>query len=130
MTGRLRTIPDTVEEFTGFVIGLDLLGGDLLGFGSVNTYVANGKARVRTVRLPLGYNHVTVPVTAHLVESEEVKTWINEYVPSDEPELDVKLEGNTSHILWAADVWYSVKKHWVLELQRLITAKRMMIHAR
>ena len=37
MSGRLRTIPDTTVEFTGFVIGMDLLGGDLLGFGPANT---------------------------------------------------------------------------------------------
>jgi hypothetical protein len=130
MTGRLRSVPDTVKEFTGFVIAMDLIGGDLLGFGPVNAYVANGKARVRNVRLPVGYNHVTVPVTAHLVESQEIKDWINEYVPSEDPELKVPLRGNTSHILWAADVWHSVKKHWVLELQRVITAKRMMTHDR
>ncbi len=130
MTGRLRSIPDTVKEFTGFVIAMDLLGGDLLGFGSVNAYSANGKARVRNVRLPFGYNHVTVPVTAHLVESQEIRDWINDYVPSEDPELNVQLKGDTRHILWAADVWYSVKKHWVLELQRVITAKRMMTHDR
>jgi hypothetical protein len=27
-------------------------------------------------------------------------------------------------VLWAADVWHSVKKHWTLEAQRLIRAKR------
>jgi hypothetical protein len=32
------------------------------------------------------------------------------------------------HILWAADVWYSIKKHWVLELQRRIRAKRASAH--
>jgi len=30
---------------------------------------------------------------------------------------------DSSHILWAAGVWYSIKKHWVLELQRLLGAK-------
>ena len=28
------------------------------------------------------------------------------------------------NVLWAADVWYSVKKHWRLEAQRLIRARR------
>ena len=28
-------------------------------------------------------------------------------------------------MLWAADVWYSIKKHWVIEAQRLIKARRM-----
>jgi hypothetical protein len=130
MIDKLRTIPDTTAAFTGFIIGMDLWGGDMLGFGSANRYAPNGKAEVRNVRLPLGYNHVTVPVTAHLVESQETKDWVNNYIPTDEPELTVKLNGSTSNIIWAADVWYSVKKHWVLELQRLILAKRNMGHAR
>jgi len=124
MTGRLRSIPDTTLEFTGFVIGLDPIGGDLFGFGPVNRYAANGKAAVRNVRLPIGYNHVTVPVTSHLAESQEIRDWINHYVPTEEPELNVTFQSSSKNILWAADVWYSIKKHWVLELQRLIRAKR------
>jgi hypothetical protein len=27
-------------------------------------------------------------------------------------------------VLWAADVWHSIKKHWCLEAQRLIRAQR------
>jgi hypothetical protein len=27
-------------------------------------------------------------------------------------------------VLWAADVWHSIKKHWALEAQRLVTARR------
>jgi hypothetical protein len=30
----------------------------------------------------------------------------------------------SSNAVWAADVWYSVKRHWVLEAQRLIRARR------
>jgi hypothetical protein len=124
MTGRLRSIPDTTLEFTGFVIGLDPIGGDLFGFGPVNRYAANGKAEVRNVRLPIGYNHVTVPATSHLAESQEIRDWINAYVPTEEPELNVTFQSSSKNILWAADVWHSIKKHWVLELQRLIRAKR------
>ena len=130
MTARLRSIPDTAAEFTGFTIPMDLLGGDLLGYGSANQYVADGVARVRNVRLPFGYSHGKVPMTAHLVESEEIKDWINHYIPEDKPELDVELKGDTHHILWAADVWCSVKRHWVLELQHLIMTKRKMTYAR
>jgi len=129
MIGKLRTIPDTTVEFTGFVIGMDLLGGDLLGFGPANTYEANGKAEIRNVRLPLGYNHVTVPVTSHLAESQETKDWINQYVPSEAPQVNVAFQSSSSNILWAADVWHSIKKHWVLELQRVIRAKRDMVNA-
>lgn len=127
MNGKLRSIPDSVEEFTGFYMGMDVLGGDLLGFGPMNKYKANGMANVRNVKLPVGYGHVTIPGTRHLAESQEIRDWINNYIPSEEPELTVTFESSSEHILWAADVWHSIKKHWVLELQRLIRAKQKLI---
>jgi hypothetical protein len=27
-------------------------------------------------------------------------------------------------VLWAADVWYSIKKHWCIEAQKLVRAQR------
>ncbi len=126
MTGKLRSIPDSVEDFTGFYMGLDLIGGDLLGFGTVNKYKPNGVANVRNVRLPVGYSHVTVPTTRHLAESQEIREWINSYIATEEPELTVEFESSTVNILWAADVWYSIKKHWTLEAQRMIRTKRNM----
>jgi hypothetical protein len=33
-------------------------------------------------------------------------------------------------VLWAADVWHSIKKHWCLEAQRLIRAQRESDDAR
>jgi hypothetical protein len=121
---KLRTIPDSVEEFTGFYMGLDPVGGDLFGFGALNKFKANGKAYVRNVNLPLGYNHLMVPATKHLAESQEIRDWINNYLPVEEPQETVKFESSSKRILWAADVWHSIKKHWVLELKRLIRAKR------
>jgi len=119
---RLRRIPDSVEEFTGFYT-LDPIGGDLFGFAPLNRYHANGKAAVRNVRLPVGYNHVTVPNTRHLLEDRQIMDWIDAYAPSEQPKCDVKFDGDSGNILWAADVWHSVKKHWVLELQRLARAQ-------
>lgn len=124
MFGRLRTIPDTVLEFTGFYMGLDLLGGDLAGFGSANKYRPAGNAKIRNVKLPVGYNHVGVPFTEHLAKTQEIRDWINNYIPSEEPELTVQFKASTTNILWAADVWHSIKKHWCLEVQHLILAKR------
>jgi len=128
MCFRLHTIPDSVEEFTGFCKGRDLLGGDFLGYGSANHYQPNGKATVRNVWLPTEYKHGSIPDTKHLLKSQEMKDWINNYRPASElivtPQLDREFEADSSHILWAADVWFSIKKHWVLELQRLIRAKR------
>jgi hypothetical protein len=31
------------------------------------------------------------------------------------------------HVMWAADVWYSIKKHWCLEAQTLIRARRVAL---
>jgi pimeloyl-ACP methyl ester carboxylesterase len=121
---RLRSIPDSVEEFTGFSHQLDPIGGDLLGFSPVNRYRASGSAVVRNVRLPVGYSHVTVPNTRHLVKSQPIMDWINNYTPSEHPKCEAEFDASSKNILWAADVWYSVKKHWVLELQRLIRAQR------
>lgn len=129
MLGKLRTIPDTVEEFTGFYMGFDLIGGDLIGFGPANEFKANGRAKVRNVKLPLGYNHVIIPITKHLVEEQEKRDWINSYVPTDNPELNVEFKTSSMNILWAADVWHSIKRHWVIELQRFIRAQRAGQHA-
>ena len=83
-------------------------------------------AIVRNVRLPTSYAHTTIPSTSHLLKSQEIKDWINNYQPGHEPvethQVDVKFNTDSDHILWAADVWHSVKKHWVLELQRLLRA--------
>lgn len=128
MTFRLRTIPDSVEEFTGFCKELDLLGGDYLGYGSANHFKSAGTAAVRNVWLPTEYKHGEIPDTKHLLKGRQIRDWLSAYRPSDEPvstpRLDVQFDTDSHHILWAADVWYSVKKHWVLELQRLIRAQR------
>jgi hypothetical protein len=128
MTFNLHTIPDSVEEFTGFCKGWDLTGGDFLGYGSINYYKASGTAVVRNVWLPAAYRHGTVPETRHLLNDPRVVDWINRYRPSGEPvsrpRVEVKFDSDTRNLLWAADVWYSIKKHWVLELQQQIRAER------
>ncbi len=124
MLTKLRKIPDTVEEFTGFH---DLIGSDFLGFGRANKYYPLGSAIVRNVRLPAEYSHFTIPLTEHLAKNNTTKEWINKYVPTtEEPELTVEFDVNSNNILFAADIWYSIKKHWCIELQQLIRAKRKM----
>jgi hypothetical protein len=128
MTFRLRSIPDSVEEFTGFCKGMDLLGGDFLGYGPANLFKASGTAAVRNVWLPTEYKHGSIPDTKHLAQNPKMVDWINRYRPPSDaiarPKLDTDFDSDSSHILWAADVWYSIKKHWVLELQRGIRARR------
>ena len=89
-------------------------------------------AVVRNVRLPAWYKHVRVPDTAHLLKSQQIIDWINNYrppdTPYDEPHLEVEFDADSGNILWAQDVWYSIKKHWVLEVQRMIRATRSKVH--
>jgi hypothetical protein len=55
-----------------------------------------------------------------------MRDWINAYVPGADngnpPGAD---EGRGTNAFWAADVWFSIKKHWCLEAQRLIRARQM-----
>jgi hypothetical protein len=129
---KLRDIPDSVEEFTGFCKEWDLLGGDYLGYGPANYFKATGKAVVRNVWLPTAYKHGEIPDTEHLLKSQQIIDWINAYHPSAKPldtlQLNVSFNEDSNHILWAADVWFSIKKHWVLELQRLIRAQNSQAH--
>jgi alpha-beta hydrolase superfamily lysophospholipase len=119
MAGRLRTIPDTVEDFTGYSLGVDLIAWDLPGAGG--TYRATGTARVRNVELPASYSHVTVAATADLAEDRAMREWLNAYVPGQNNGFPADAV-SVANALWAADVWYSIKKHWVIEAQRFLRA--------
>jgi len=70
MCMKLRRVPDSVEEFTGFYKGKDLLGGDYLGYGPANNFKSMGTAKVRNVRLPSAYRHGHIPDTQHLLQSQ------------------------------------------------------------
>lgn len=128
LTGRLRNIPPSVDAFTGYYMGLDLTGGDFAGFGPANCYNADGPIEIRNVRLPNGYPHGTVPSSEHLLASEELVQWINNYTPTNRPRLQVDFNSDSRHILFAADIWHDIRRHWVLELQRVIRAKRALRH--
>jgi hypothetical protein len=128
MVHRLRTIPDTVDDFTGFTIGVDLIALTFPGSRGASRFDHNGSAKVRNVVLPSSYNHVVVPATRELAASKAMRDWINAYVPgAKEAALP---PGPADNVLWAADVWYSIKKHWCLEAQRLIRARRAALAAK
>ena len=119
----LRKIPDTVEEFTGYFIELDLFALSFPGNPLDVPYEPNGTATVRNVKLPATYNHVFVPVTHELANDARVHAWVDDYVPGRDTSADPP-EFAGGAVLWAADVWYSIKKHWALEAQRLVRARR------
>src|SRR5262249_45602092 len=110
-----------------FQKSLDILGGDFLGFGSANEYYATGSAKVRNVRLPATSGHSTVPYVKNLLDQPQLKEWIASYRPSDPTtgasDFERERAGKNARVLWAAEVWHGIKKHWVLELQRLIRAE-------
>jgi hypothetical protein len=125
LAGRLRSIPDSVEEFTGYSIAGDPIAlTPPTGASSYDMYRQTGNAQVRNVNLPLGYNHVSVPNTDYLIEEPRKRDWINAYGSAKQTDAATIPGGDDDHILWAADVWHSIKKHWCLEAQRLIRAQR------
>ena len=120
LVGRLRTIPDTVDEFVGYWIDVDLWAWTFPGAEATRKFESGGNVRVRNVTLPATNNHVTLPVTADLADDPPIRAWIDAYRPGGAaPPANAG-----DNVLWAADVWHSVKKHWVLEAQRLIRARR------
>jgi hypothetical protein len=122
MLARLRDIPDTVAEFTGFSLEWDPIAGN---FGSAEPYRATGSARVRNVTLPAQASHLTLPRTQALALDPVTRDWINRYVPgTGAPALPTETQLDVANLLHAADIWYSVKKHWALEAQRLIRGWR------
>ena len=123
MAGKLKAIPDSVEDFTGYALGVDLIAWNLPGSGP--DYRANGAAKVRNVELPAEYSHVFVAQTSHLAREPAMRAWINAYAPGSVPELPTGV-ASTDNSLWAADVWYDIKKHWVIEAQRFVRAKRLI----
>jgi hypothetical protein len=123
----LRRIPDTVDEFTGYFIELDFFALSFPGNPLDVPYENNGTAIVRNITLPAATNHVLVPVTYDLAQNPPVRKWLNDYTPGRDIGATDLPEGTGGAALWAADVWYSIKKHWTLEVQRLVRARRALI---
>lgn len=125
MVGRLDSIPDSVDEFVGYSIALDLVALDFPD-SAADRFHSVGTALVRNVRLPASYSHIWIAVTEHLAHDPNMRAWINAYHP-DAVDLAPIPAGDSDNILWAADVWYGIKKHWCLEAQRLVRARRASI---
>ena len=77
-----------------------------------------------------GYLHVTVPVTGHLPDNAQFKAYIDAYRATTEKPDERTMPGSYSdNIYYAADNWFAIKKHWALELKRLVTARRSLVAA-
>ena len=123
MIGKMRNIPNTVDEFTGFFIAVDLIAWSFPGVNEQEVYEGKGRAHVRNVELPATYSHVFLPAVQELASDPETRARLDAYAPGKAGETGLENDRLTG-ALWAADVWYSIKRHWVTELQRLIRARR------
>jgi len=124
MLGKLRGIPDTVIDFTGYTIDWDPIAGT---FPGGEPYNALGSAHVRNVDLPAATSHVGLPDMRALAADPAARALIDAYRPP--PELsaaDAAATGDAGRLIAAADLWYSVKKHWCLDAQRAIQARRAL----
>lgn len=120
MLSKLRVIPDTVEEFSGFSIDWDPIAGTVPGS---DPYRASGTASVRNIALSATTSHIAMPQALELGRNAATRAWIEAYRPDhaalpDIPAIDLR------NIVHAADIWFSVKKHWCIEAQRYVRASR------
>jgi hypothetical protein len=120
MLAKLRSVPDTVDEFTGLSIEWDPIAGT---FPGAEPYATSGSAVVRNVTLPASYSHIGLPRTEHLAANVITRAWVDAYAPgSGAAALPDAAAVDRTNILHAADIWFSVKKRWCLEAQRLTHA--------
>ncbi|HQR10440.1 MAG TPA: hypothetical protein PLW68_03840 [Casimicrobiaceae bacterium] len=115
MISKLRRIPDTAIDFTGFSIPWDPIAGTL---ADPEPYVAVGTARVRNVILPAGTSHVRVPEVRELASNAVTRAWIDAYSPANGTPPPQVADVDTSNLLHAADIWYSVRRNWCESAQQ------------
>ena len=80
---------------------------------------------MRNIELPATTSHIRMPRTRYLTRNPATRAWIDNYDPSVPlPPLPEGRDVDSANIVHAADIWYSVKKHWCIEAQQLIRARR------
>ena len=113
MLQRLRDIPDSVDDFTGFRIEGDLIAGDVFG---ADPYVGRGRAHVRNVTLPATYSHVGAVRVEQLAADPVTRAWIEAWRHGATAPLPTGVD--TTNLLHAADIWYGVRRAWCRNAQR------------
>jgi hypothetical protein len=119
MLSKLRKIPDSVIDFTGFAMDWDFIAGQ---FPGAEPYRATGSAAVRNVTLPSSYTHIGLPNTRHLAMNPVTRAWIDAYAPGGSAAPPREHGIDTTNLIHAADIWYSVKKNWCLSARRRLLA--------
>lgn len=121
---QLRRVPDSVLEFSGYFLPWDAIAGSGPDAARTDPYRATGGAKVRNLMLPAGDSHLTLPLARHLARDPAARAWIEAYDPRLTPPEPPDLPGaDLRNIVHAADIWYSLKKHWCLQAQRLAAAQ-------
>jgi hypothetical protein len=115
MLPKLRKIPDTALDFTGFTVAWDPIAGN---FGTGTPYVPLGTANVRNITLPATYSHIGLPITEHLAANPVTRAWIDAYRPDAVPPVPQEPDVDVRNLLHAADLWFSIRAHWCNEGQR------------
>jgi hypothetical protein len=113
MIPKLRKVPDSAMEFTGFAIAFDPIAGN---GGDPDPYVATGSSAVRNVLLPASYSHIGAPAMEHLARQPSTRAWIVAWHPGTAAPLPA--DADVRNIELAADLWYSIRRHWCVEGQR------------
>jgi hypothetical protein len=121
MLKKVRQVPDSVEEFSGYSIEWDPIAGT---FPGSEPYRATGSAKVRNITLSAATSHIAMPRARALAKDVVTRAWIDAYRPGEDLPLPAGAAVDTTNLLHAADIWFSVKKHWCIELQRSIRARR------
>ena len=116
MIAKLRRIPDTVDDFTGFSIPWDVIAGT---FGRPRALCGHrhgaraqrDAARRNQPHAPSGDRCIWPPTTSR---ARWIDAWSPERTapPPDGPGVD------TTNLVHAADIWYSVKQHWCRSAQQ------------
>jgi hypothetical protein len=124
MVSRLRSVPDSVEEFAGYFIAWDPIAGTGPDAARDNPYRPTGSARVRNVMLPAEYGHLTLPLALHLAANATTRGWISQFDPRSQPAAAPAIaDADLRNIVHAADIWFSVKRSWCLQAQQLAQAR-------
>lgn len=121
MLARLRQIPDTVDEFTGFTIAWDPIAGN---FGEAAIYAPMGSAAVRNVLLPAATSHIGAPLTEHLAADPVLRHAIDAWRPEQGEPVVPDPQVDARNIAQAADLWFSIRRHWCREGQRSVHEPR------
>lgn len=123
MLRRLRQIPDSVEEFTGYHLPHDPISGTLFGVGKGDLYQPVGAAIVRNITLPDGTGHLEAVRAEPLKMDQKICQWISTYEPGQALPQPLFEKGG-GNLLYAANIWHRIKAAWCREVQGWIIGKR------